>query len=111
MFDKTPFRTEVRVSASDTTLLVLSGDLDYDTAPEFFGFADELLSGQVRNLDLDLSGLKFIDSSGVAALINIYNSAGEHDIGMRIVALTPYLRHLLRVTALDQVFRLPQEQE
>ncbi|MEU3169543.1 STAS domain-containing protein [Streptosporangium sp. NPDC006930] len=111
MFDKTPFRTEVRTTAPDTTLLVLSGDLDYDTAPELFGFARELLSGQVRNLDLDLSGLEFIDSSGVAALINVYNSAGEHDITMRIVALTPYLRHLLRVTALDRVFRLPQEQE
>lgn len=111
MFDKTPFRTEVRVTAPDTTLLVLSGDLDYDTAPELFGFSKELLPGEVRNLDLDLSGLEFIDSSGVAALIGLYNSAGEHDITMRIVALTPYLRHLLRVTALDRIFRLPQEQE
>jgi anti-sigma B factor antagonist len=111
MFDKTPFRTEVRVTAPDTTLLVLSGDLDYDTAPELSGVARELLPGQVRNLDLDLSGLQFIDSSGVAALISVYNRAAEHDITMRVVALTPYLRHLLRVTALDRIFRLPQEQE
>ncbi|MGJ6967232.1 STAS domain-containing protein [Streptosporangium sp. G11] len=111
MFDKTPFRTEVRVTAPGTTLLVLSGDLDYDTAPELFARVRELFSGEVRDLDLDLSGLEFIDSSGVAALINVYNVAGEHDAAMRIVALTPYLRHLLRVTALDQIFRLPQEQE
>ncbi|MEU4834360.1 STAS domain-containing protein [Streptosporangium sp. NPDC023615] len=109
MLEKTPFRTQVRAVAPDTTLLVLTGDLDYDTAPELLVFVRELFSGQVRKLDLDLSGLDFVDSSGVAALINVYNCAGENRAEMRIVALTSYLRHLFRVTALDQVFRLPAE--
>ncbi|GAA2906968.1 hypothetical protein GCM10010517_73340 [Streptosporangium fragile] len=109
MLEKTPFRTEVRSIAPDARLLVLSGDLDYDTAAELFTLARDLLSGDVRRLELDLSGLDFIDSSGVAALINVYNAAGDHDAVMRIVALTSYLRHLFRVTALDQVFTLPPE--
>jgi anti-sigma B factor antagonist len=109
MLEKTPFRTEVRAVPPDTTLLVLTGDLDYDTAPELSAFVRELFSGKVSDLALDLSGLDFVDSSGVAALINVYNCAGEHRASMRIVALTSYLRHLFRVTALDQVFRLPPE--
>ncbi|MBB2914274.1 anti-sigma B factor antagonist [Streptosporangium becharense] len=111
MLEKTPFRTEVHGIAPGTSLLTLSGDLDYDTAAELFTLARDLFAGDVRHLDLDLSGLDFIDSSGVAALINVYNAAGEHDATMRIVALTSYLRHLFRVTALDQVFALPPKEE
>ncbi|MEV8637123.1 STAS domain-containing protein [Streptosporangium sp. NPDC051023] len=107
MLEKTPFRTEARNTASDTVLLVLTGDLDYDTAAELFTQAQGLFPGDVRHLHLDLSGLNFVDSSGVAALINVYNAAHEHGAVMRIVALTSYLRHLFRVTALDQVFDLP----
>ncbi len=107
MLEKTPFRIEVQKTASDTTLLVLTGDLDYDTAAELFALAKDLFPGLARHLELDLSGLNFVDSSGVAALINVYNAAHDHDVSMRIVALTSYLRHLFRVTALDQVFDLP----
>ncbi|GAA3097912.1 STAS domain-containing protein [Streptosporangium carneum] len=109
MLEKTPFRTEVHSTASDTMLLVLTGDLDYDTAADLFTLAEGLFPGQARHLELDLSGLNFVDSSGVAALINVYNAAHDHDATMRIVALTSYLRHLFRVTALDQVFELPAE--
>ncbi|GHE26294.1 hypothetical protein GCM10017673_30020 [Streptosporangium violaceochromogenes] len=107
MLEKTPFRTEVRSTVPGITLLVLSGDLDYDTASELSTLAEGLFSGDVRHLELDLSGLDFVDSSGVAALINVYNAARDRDAAMRIVALTSYLRHMFRVTALDQVFDLP----
>ncbi|MDP9868409.1 MULTISPECIES: STAS domain-containing protein [Streptosporangium] len=110
MLEKTPLRTEVQSTDAGTTLLVLAGDLDYDTAAELFPLAQELLAGQPRRLELDLSGLEFVDSSGVAALINVYNTAREHGGTMRIVALTSYLRHLFKVTALDQVFDLPPVQ-
>lgn len=103
---KTPLRAERRGTAADTTRLVLSGDLDYDTAPELLAFGRESLSGRVGELELDLSGVTFVDSSGLAALIDLYRRAGE---GVRIVALTPYLRHLFRVTALDRFFRLPTQ--
>ncbi|MEV7013975.1 STAS domain-containing protein [Streptosporangium sp. NPDC051022] len=109
MLEKTPFRTETQNTAPDTALMVLTGDLDYDTAAELFTLAQGLFPGRVRHLEMDLSGLNFVDSSGVAALINVYNAACAHDATMRIVALTPYLRHLFRVTALDQVFDLPAQ--
>ncbi|MET8386627.1 STAS domain-containing protein [Streptosporangium canum] len=107
MLEKTPLRTEVQSTAEGTTCLVLTGDLDYDTAAELFALAQELFSADLRLLELDLSGLDFVDSSGVAALINVYNTARTRDSAMRITALTPYLRHLFKVTALDQVFELP----
>ncbi|WP_433235695.1 STAS domain-containing protein [Streptosporangium sp. CA-135522] len=107
MLDKTPLRAEFQSTVAGTTLLVLTGDLDYDTAAELFTLAEELFSEELRHLELDLSGLDFIDSSGVAALINLYNATRDHDATMRIIALTSYLRHLFKVTALDQVFDLP----
>lgn len=107
MLDKTPFRAEVRSTVAGTTLLVLTGDLDYDTAAELFTLAGELFSADLRHLELDLAGLEFVDSSGVAALINVYNAAHGNGSTMRIIALTSYLRHLFKVTALDQVFDLP----
>ncbi|MET9068975.1 STAS domain-containing protein [Streptosporangium sandarakinum] len=107
MLEKTPLRTEVRSCEPGTALLVLTGDLDYDTAAELVAAAQEVLGGGVSRLDLDLSGLDFVDSSGLAALINVHNVAREQEAGLRIVALTSYLRHLFQVTALNHIFELP----
>ncbi|WP_049563343.1 STAS domain-containing protein [Nonomuraea sp. SBT364] len=100
---KTPLTVDVVSRDATTTRVALSGDLDYDSAPELA----ELSDGDWRRLDLDLSGVTFVDSSGLAALVRLWQRAGDAGAELRLVAVTPYLRGLLRMTALDRLFGLP----
>ena len=49
--------------------LVLTGELEIVSAPELEAMVRRLIAGGVASLVLDLSGLTFIDSRGVHALL------------------------------------------
>ncbi len=104
VLDKTPLRIEIDSSDTRTIQLTLSGDLDFDTAGELSSLP---LSGGYDRVDVDLSELAFIDSSGLAALVRLHQAVAETGAVLRVVALTPYLRSLMRMTALDRLFALP----
>lgn len=106
MLDRTPLRIEVLTADATTVQVALSGDLDYVTVAQLSALT---LAPGYRSLDMDLSGLQFIDSSGLAALIRLANAANAEKASFRVTALTPYLRNLLRMTALDQLFNVPRE--
>lgn len=106
MLDRTPLRIEVLTADATTVQVALSGDLDYVTVAQLSALT---LAPGYRSLDMDLSGLLFIDSSGLAALIRLANAANAEKASFRVTALTPYLRNLLRMTALDQLFNVPRE--
>lgn len=104
MLDKTPLRIDVATPDATTIRLALSGDLDFDTAADLTGLT---LDADYRRFDVDLSGLTFIDSSGLAALVRLQRKVEGADAVLRVVALTPYLRNLMRMTGLDKLFSLP----
>ena len=52
---------------------------------------------------LDLSGIEFIDSSGLGLLVRLMNRARLTGGDLRICAVTPRLKEILRVTRLDKV--------
>jgi len=106
VLDKTPLHIEIVSSDETTVLVVLSGDLDFNTATELTALP---LETGYRRMDLDLSGLAFIDSSGLAALVRLHQRVAAAGAALRVVALTPYLRGLMRMTALDRLFTLPPE--
>jgi anti-anti-sigma factor len=104
VLDRTPLHIEVATPDATTVALALSGDLDYDSAEQLAGL---IFADGYRRLDVDLSALSFIDSSGLAALVRLHQQAEGANAVVHVVALTPYLRTLLRLTALDRLFSLP----
>lgn len=104
MPDKTPLQIEIDSSDKTTVQLAVRGDLDFDTADEL---SSVRLGDGFERVDVDLSGLGFIDSSGLAALVRLYQRVTAEDAVLRVVAVTPYLRNLMRMTALDRLFGLP----
>jgi anti-sigma B factor antagonist len=99
-----PLRIEVAAPDATTVALALSGDLDHGSVSQLAAvtFADGY-----RRIDVDLSALTFIDSSGLAALVGLQQRAADADAVVNLVAVTPYLRGLFKMTALDQLFTLP----
>jgi len=57
-------------------------------------------------LKLNLNGIKFIDSSGFEALLNLYKSAKINSANLRLMNVSDDLTELIRLVELDQVFEL-----
>jgi anti-sigma B factor antagonist len=83
----------------------LSGSLDHKSAPRIrkLIFEKALRHREVR---IDLSGLEFIDSAGLATLVEAFAAAKSGDVDMAFHRPSESVRRVLRFTRLDQVFRI-----
>jgi anti-sigma B factor antagonist len=86
--------------------LTAVGDLDMATAEEFQSAAESVLTGFTGTLRIDMSGVGFMDSTGVGALVAIRNKAelSHHTV----IVENPSLRVLrvLELTGLIDVFQV-----
>jgi anti-anti-sigma factor len=57
-----------------------------------------------RRIALDLSGVTFIDSTGLGALLSVWTAAQRRAVDLEITNLSPRVEKLVNLTKLDQVF-------
>ncbi|MFH8883471.1 STAS domain-containing protein [Streptomyces californicus] len=100
-----PLTLTTRVTVTGPVLRI-SGDLDYETAPELREAVDGLTLGAGQTMVLDLADLGFCDSSGISALISARNLAMERGGGVALAAVPPNTLRILSIVGLDQVFTL-----
>ena len=94
----------IRSSNDETQIFELKGSLDIATSPTVrAALLDAAERGQHR-LIVDLSGLDFIDSTGLGALIGSQRRAKENGGEVRLVAREGQILRLLRITGLLTVF-------
>lgn len=83
--------------------LRLTGELDFDTAPELIAVAAELRLHGYQDLLIDLSGVALCDSSGLSAFLVIHR-AGTGPI--RLIGMNPQVQQLLDRTGLSELLEL-----
>lgn len=99
-----PVRLEVRVQPDGPRPVVaVDGELDLSSVPLLAQHIDSQLESKHEMLTLDLSGITFMDSSGLRLLIEL-NARAERD-GWRLSLIAP--QHdsatlVLRMTGADQ---------
>lgn len=97
------FSVNVR-QAEKVSLIDVSGRL---TSFESKAFREMILS-QLRqgktNIVLNLTGLDYLDSSGIGELVRNYLTVVKKGGAMKVVGLAPKVEEILKVTQLYQVF-------
>ena len=80
------------------------GDLDAETIDGFQTRLDELLSDGAHYFVIDLGDVRFLDSTGLAALVRLYKRVrlGEGDV--RLAHVPPPVMAILELTRLSRVF-------
>jgi anti-anti-sigma factor len=102
---------EVR-RAENYALVVLSGELDTSTAGQLYEQLAELTRDGVIHVALDLSGLEFMDSTGLSVIIAEHKRTNAS--GGELVILSPQspVRRLFDITGLMGVLQIhPDEQD
>ncbi|MGQ5265032.1 STAS domain-containing protein [Micromonospora sp. ZYX-F-536] len=79
--------------------LRLTGDLDYDTAPELIAAAAELHGDGHQQVMIDLTGVTLCDSSGLSALLVVHRAAGA----IRLIGVNVQLQQMLDRTGLSEL--------
>ena len=81
----------------------LSGDVDQHSSPK----AREALLAALKekaSLLVELAAVTYMDSSGVASLVEGYQTAKKQGLGFGLVAVAPSAMNVLKLARLDKVF-------
>lgn len=89
--------------------LTASGEVDIATVEEFLAVAGSCLESGSDLLEIDLSGVTFIDSSGLGALVRLRNEGAERDVRITLVAVPAKVARLLELTGLAEAFLDPAQ--
>jgi len=95
-----------RSREGDRTRLTVQGELDALTATELRPALDELVAECPRQVTVDLSGLRLIDSSGVGALVSLYKRVRANGGDVSFVGVTDQPLVVFKLLRLDVVFSL-----
>ena len=98
-----PLRFECLDVESGVLVLRLHGELDAVGQKLFDQILDQTLSRRPAQLDLDLSGLAFIDSTGIRCLLRAKDRARAADITIRFRDANEHVRRPIEVLGLSDL--------
>ncbi len=99
------FGIETRVDG-DVAYLVLTGEFDLAGVQEFQDAIQKAEAEKPKALLIDLSGLSFMDSSGLRALVMAEERARAARRRLAIVPGPPHVRRVFEITQLEQRLHL-----
>jgi len=76
------------------------------TISNLFDFQTRVRSNTSRSLILDLSGVPYIDSAGIGALVGAYVNHNKGNRSLALVGVSDRVLNTLKITHVDTFFRL-----
>lgn len=95
---------EIRVEG-DVAVVSLSGDVDLESSPKVRSALLDCV-GMKRGVLVDMSGVSYIDSSGVASLVEAFQTARKGHTRFALVEVSEAAMRVLELARLDQVFSI-----
>lgn len=86
-------------------IITLKGEVDLHYSPEARKQILENLNDNNHVL-VDLSGVKYIDSSGIASLVEGFQLARSNQLEFGLVGVSDAARQVLELARLDKVFQI-----
>jgi anti-sigma B factor antagonist len=90
----------------DIPVVSISGDIDLETSPKLREFLKPKSSKKTPLLLLDFSGVNYIDSSGLATLIEYFQAVQGFHGKLALASLSPRVKNVFEIVRLEQIFSL-----
>lgn len=101
---------EIRsVDKGDQVILSVKGEIEVYSLPEFSRMAESYLGGP-KELRLDLSGLEYIDSSGLGFLVTLHERMDRQGQRLVLMHLRSHVARVFKITRLDQILDINSEE-
>lgn len=95
----------VCTTASDHQAIAVSGELDRETTPRLATVLHRAIAEAPERIELDLSGVTFMDSQGLRILLEAKRRAGD-DIEIVVTETSAQVERLLHTTGVADVLGL-----
>jgi|GEM_PF-199597 len=93
-------------ASADCAVLRITGEIDVYSASQVREEVIKLLGNGTRHIIADLSGVDFLDSTGLGALVGSLKRLREQDGSLALVASATKILTVFRVTGLIRVFEI-----
>ncbi|HMQ14798.1 MAG TPA: STAS domain-containing protein [Phycisphaerae bacterium] len=100
---------QIRTSQPPPRAVVhLSGEIDLRSVPELQASLLGLARGPLERIVLDMSGVTYIDSSGVGTLVVLKREIERARARIVLAGLQPRVRSVFEITRLDRFFTIAE---
>ena len=84
----------------------IEGEIDINTAPDVKKSFKELLARKTPKIVINFIKVGYVDSSGLATLVEILKNMRSYGGRMRLTNLSPKIKSLFEITKLDKLFEI-----
>lgn len=98
-------------STGDVSILTIAGELDMGSAPQLREALAPILDSEKPSLLLDLSGINFMDSTGIGVLVNALNRARDKNGYCAYCGVQPRVHRILQIAGLLKALPLYETRE
>ena len=103
-----PAPLRIAVDASGPTVVVtVGGDLDYPCAETLRDTLDDVLRAGPGSVTVDVAGLTFIDSTGLAVLLHAWRAGQEVGVPVGLCDEPAFLLTILELTGIGEILARP----
>ena len=92
-------------------MLLVEGEIDISTAPRLISVLNQAVTDAVRSVIVDLSRVGFMDSTGLALLINAHRRLTRRRKGFAVVCPEGPLRRVFEITDMVDTLRVCPDRE
>lgn len=95
-----------RKSVGGYPVVAVSGEVDVYSAPALKQSITDLLGSGAKTVVVDLSGVAFLDSTGLGALVEARSATADAGGSLPLVCSQERIIKLFTITGLDEVFAI-----
>ncbi len=93
-------------SPDHSNVLPLKGEIDLHVSPRVAASLQTMMAAKPKHVVVDLSNVSYIDSSGLAVLIEGMQNVAAYGGKFALAGLQETVRPIFEIARLDQVFRI-----
>lgn len=94
----------------DRHIVTFCGDVDLENSPTARKVLLEVV-GQAQNILVDLTAVTYMDSSGIASLVEAYQQAKKNGVSFSLVSVSSAVLRVINMARLDKVFTIHENLE
>jgi len=95
----------------DVLVVVLRGEVDAENVTDLLAFFERGECREEKRIVLDLTGLRYVDSSGLGAFVKLMKAARRSGGDVRLAGPTREVLKVLELTRLNRVFDVCPDRE
>jgi len=92
-------------------ILVLSGEIDVYSSPQFKQAIISILDGDEQHLIIDMQEVTYMDSTGLSILTSVVKRISPNGRTVNLVGCKPHIERVLHITKISTFIALHQNTE